>query len=275
MSDEVQETGTQSQETAIEASPSFLDGVDSQFASDPNIAKFDNVNDLAREHVNLQSLLGRKGLVVPKEGDSQEIWDKYRTEMNIPSDTSGYFGETKPEENDLPSHIAKVAHNSNLSVDQYNEIMQGYESWYKDVIDNNSQEIEQTTNENLNSLKKEWGRAYEAKTDMGASALSTLTKGKAESVANIELSDGTSLGNNPDFIKVMASIGEVLQEKGLLEGTNVNPSAMSPDEAQSKLSQLMADPEKSAILFSQDFNPAKQELVKERERLLSFAYPQE
>ena len=275
MSDEVQETETQAQDTAIEASPSFLDGVDSQFASDPNIAKFDNVNDLAREHVNLQSLLGRKGLVVPKEGDSQEIWDKYRTEMNIPPDTSGYFGDTTPEENDLPSHIAKVAHNSNLSVDQYNEIMQGYESWYKDVIENNSQEIEQTTNENLNSLKKEWGRAYEAKTDMGASALSTLTKGKAESVANIELSDGTSLGNNPNFIKVMASIGEILQEKGLLEGTNVNPSAMSPDEAQSKLSQLMADPEKSAILFSQEFHPSKEELVKERQRLLSFAYPQD
>ena len=225
--------------------------------------------------MNLQSLLGRKGLVVPKEGDSQEIWDKYRTEMNIPSDTSGYFGETKPEENDLPAHIAEVAHNSNLSVDQYNEIMQGYESWYKDVIDNNAQEIEQTTNENLNSLKKEWGRAYEAKTDMGASALSTLTKGKAESVANIELSDGTALGNNPNFIRVMASIGEILQEKGLLEGTNVNPSAMSPDEAQSKLSQLMADPEKSAILFSQEFHPSKEELIKERQRLLSFAYPQD
>ena len=275
MSDEVQGTETQAQDTAVETSPSFLDGVDSQFASDPNIAKFDNVNDLAREHVNLQSLLGRKGLVVPKEGDSQEIWDKYRTEMNIPSDTSGYFGDTTPEDTDLPSHIDKVAHNSNLSVDQYNEIMQGYESWYKNVIDNNSQEIEQTTNENLNSLKKEWGRAYEAKTDMGASALSTLTKGKAESVANIELSDGTSLGNNPNFIKVMASIGEILQEKGLLEGTNVNPSAMSPDEAQSKLSQLMADPEKSAILFSQEFHPSKEELVKERQRLLSFAYPQD
>ena len=45
MSDEVQETETQAQDTAVETSPSFLDGVDSQFASDPNIAKFDNVND--------------------------------------------------------------------------------------------------------------------------------------------------------------------------------------------------------------------------------------
>ena len=50
---------------------------------------------------------------------------------------------------------------------------------------------------------------------------------------------------------------------------------MSPDEAQSKLSQLMADPEKSAILFSQEFHPSKEELVKERQRLLSFAYPQD
>ena len=195
--------------------------------------------------------------------------------MNIPSDSSGYFGDIKPEDGELPSHIAKVAHNSNLSVDQYNEVMNGYEEWYGKVVESSKQEIEQITNSNIEGLKKEWGRAYDAKTDIGGSALNTLTKGNAEAIASIELSDGTALGNNPEFIKIMASMGEALQEKGLLQGANTNTSAMSPEEAQSKLSHLMADPEKSAILFSQDFHPSKEELVKERERLLSFAYPQD
>jgi len=73
----------------------------------------------------------------------------------------------------------------------------------------------------------------------------------------------------------MASMGDALQDKGLIEGAVVNNAAMSPDEAQSKLSMLMGDPEKAGILFSADFNPAKEALVKERERLLSFAYPPE
>ena len=74
---------------------------------------------------------------------------------------------------------------------------------------------------------------------------------------------------------MMAEIGNSFQEKGLLEGTNTNYGAMSPEEANAKLSQIMSDPEKAAILFSQEFHPSKQELVKERERLLSFAYPED
>lgn len=283
MDEEVSESVTESvnQGTVLEGSAdpapstSFLDGIDNQFREDPSISKFSNVNDLAREHVNLQSLLGRKGVILPKEGDSEEIWNKYRSEMNVPSEFNGYLGEETVEESELPSYLAKVAHENNLSVDQYQNIVKGYESWQQEYDTISEKEIDLKTNENIDSLRKEWGRAFEAKADIGASALNNLTNGNSDAIANIELSDGTFLGNNPDFIRIMASVGETLQEKGLMEGIMSNTSAMSPEEAQSKIASMMADPEKSAILFSQDFHPAKDELVKERERLLSFAYPQD
>lgn len=283
MDEEVLESATENVDkgTLLEESSkptsntNFLDVIDNQFREDPSISKFSNVNDLVKEHVNLQSLLGRKGVILPKEGDSEEIWNKYRSEMNVPSEFSGYLNEETSEENELPSHLAKVAHENNLSLDQYQNIIKGYESWQQEYNVISEKEINLKTNENINSLRKEWGRAFEAKTDIGASALNNLTNGNSEAIANMQLSDGTFLGNNPDFIRIMASVGETLQEKGLMEGITSNTSAMSPEEAQSKIAGMMADPEKAAILFSQDFHPSKEELVKERERLLSFAYPQD
>lgn len=250
----------------------FLDAVDPEYRNDPSISGFNNVNDLVKEHVNLQSLLGRKGVITPKEGDSAEVWSKYRQEMGIPTESSGYLTQNDLD-NELYTHLAEVAHANNLSQTQFNELMGGYVNYYSKMIEDSEKESNLVTEENISALKKEWGRSFEAKTNMSSSALNQITKGNPDQIANLELSDGTLLGNNPAFIKALAAVGEVLQEKGLLQGESINMAAMSPEEASSKLTQLMSDPEKSAILFSQDFHPMKQELIKERERLLKFAYP--
>jgi hypothetical protein len=259
-------------EAPTAAPTSFLDAIDPQYRNDPSLSGFNNVNDLVKEHVNLQSLLGRKGVVMPKEGDSPEVWSKYRQEMGIPEESVGYLNEHDLD-NERYTHLANVAHQNNLSQNQFNELMTGYVDYYAKIIDESEKESSLITEDQINSLKKEWGRSFEAKTNISSSALNQITKGSPDVIANLQLSDGTLLGNNPAFIKALASVGEILQEKGLLQGDTVNTSAMSPDEAQQKLAQLMSDPEKSAVLFSQDFHPMKQELVKERERLLKFAYP--
>jgi len=259
-------------ETPTAAPTSFLDTIDPQYRNDPSLSGFSNINDLVKEHVNLQSLLGRKGVVTPKEGDSPDVWSKYRQEMGIPEESAGYLNDHDLD-NELYTHLADVAHQNNLSQKQFNELMTGYVDYYSKVIDESEKESNLITEDQINALKKEWGRSFEAKTNISSSALNQITKGSPDAIANLQLSDGTLLGNNPAFIKALASVGEILQEKGLLQGDTVNTSAMSPDEAQQRLAQLMSDPEKSAVLFSQDFHPMKQELVKERERLLKFAYP--
>lgn len=256
-----------------QSSGSFLDGIDSEYREDPSISKFENLNDLAKEHVNLQSLLGRKGVIVPNENDPAEVWNKYRSEIGVPSSHDEYSIPKDAEEDGIHIRMAKKAHELNVSDDQYSQIVGEYDSWYNEIIENGEREAESKTNENIQSLKKEWGRAYDAKANMGATALNSVTNGNPESIASIQLADGTLLGNNPEFIKAMASIGENMTEKGMLDGKSINNSAMSPEEAHSRLNEMMQDPEKFKILFSGDFHPSKEELVKQRQRLLSFAYP--
>lgn len=255
-------------------SGSFLDGIDTSIRNDPNISKFKNVNDLAKEHVNLQSLIGRKGVVLPKEGDPDEVWSNYRKEMDIPNDSSEYIQGVQ-DIGEFESKLAEIAHESNMSKTQFDKILSGYSDYYESSSKHAEQEATVLTEENISSLKEEWGRAYDAKANIGSSALNSLTNGNPKKIAEIQLADGTVLGNNPEFIKIMASVGESYQEKGLLDGVQTSGAQMSPEEAQRKLSELMSDSEKQAILFNSDFHPAKEELVRERERLLKFAYPED
>lgn len=261
-------------------SSSFLDSVEDQYRNDPSISKFSSINDLAKEHVNLQSLLGKKGVVVPGENDGQEIWDKYRNDMGIPDTPENYSRsfEGKSEANwdsNIENSMAAAAHAANISDNQFNALLDAYAQSMKASQESAAVETGNLNQQNDAALRKEWGSAYDAKINMGRLALNQMTDGDPNSLANVQLSDGTMLGDNPGFIKMMSMMGESLQEKGIIDGESVNQTAMTPDDAKTQLAQLMADPEKSAILFNQDFHPAKQELVKERERLLSFAYPQE
>ena len=285
MSEEVQSTDSvDSTEVSISETvdtSSFLDSIQDEYRNDPSVSKFSSVNDLAKEHVNLQSLLGRKGVIIPNEEDSSEVWNKYRKDIGIPEDSKSYTkdGFNSPEEvqwdSDFESNIAEAAHRLNLSDSQFTGLLNAYSEQVslaqEKLSVNNSDSVEETQQ----NLRKEWGSAYDAKINMGIIALDQITDGDASSLADVILSDGSALGNNADFIKAMSQVGKTMQERGLINGETANTSAMSPDEAKQKLASIMSDPEKSNILFSQDFHPSKEELVKERERLLSFAYPEE
>ena len=114
MSDE-SDAGSDVEVESAEPVSSFRDGISQEFRDDPSIAKFNTVDDLAKEHVNLQSLLGRKGVIVPNQDDSPDIWSKYRSENNIPESFDKYNleGFQKPEDTwdeNFQARMAEVSH---------------------------------------------------------------------------------------------------------------------------------------------------------------------
>lgn len=58
--------------------------------TDPTLANIDSIERLAQDHVNAQSLLGRKGAVVPKEGDPPEMFDEFFKAAGRPEAPDGY-----------------------------------------------------------------------------------------------------------------------------------------------------------------------------------------
>lgn len=56
----------------------------------PSLANFADPAALAKAHVEAQALIGRKGLIVPKEGDAPEVVAAYRTALGVPEKPEGY-----------------------------------------------------------------------------------------------------------------------------------------------------------------------------------------
>lgn len=270
------EEGTGGETTATDAG-SWLDGVDESLRSDPSLANIGNVNDLAKQHVEAQGLIGRKGVIIPKEGDAESVFERYRQEMGVPGSSEDYTleGFSQPEGLELDGTFLEgmrnVALKSNLSDKAFTDLLQGYSDIAAEMTTAQAVEAQQAVEERDRALKTEWGSAYNAKTDLAGTALSQMTEGNPQSVTQIQLLDGTLLGDHPDFMRVMAEVGGNLQEKGLLGEKQVH-LGVTPEQARSEMEVLEADPAYLQALLD-DQHPGHAVAVEKRQRLHELAFP--
>ena len=117
------------------------------------------------------------------------------------------------------------------------------------------------------ALKQEWGAATEAKLNLAQRAISQFGGEGADDLLQTRLSDGSALGDNAAFIRMMAKSAEVLGEDAM-EGDSTLRAASSqtPGAAQSELTNLYADTEFMGI-YNDHSHPAHQEYHKRMDRL--------
>jgi len=254
---------------------SWLDTVDSDYRNDPSISKHADVNSLVREHVNAQAMIGRKGIIAPQDGDDATVYQNFRESLGIPNEASEYkTTATLPEgwDEGFGAKIAAVAHEKNVSAEAFDAIVSEYVNWAGESVGNRDAEAARITEENLSALRKELGTNFEATAGLAQAALANLTN-DPQNFANTRLADGTLLGDNPEFIKMLGQVGKTMQEKGMIGDKNVNTHGMTPEEARSALSRL--EGENFDKLFMNPNDPGHADLVAERDRLLAMAFPDE
>ena len=71
-----------------------------------------------------------------------------------------------------------------------------------------AQETEQMKEQSEAALRQEWGLAYDQKVQAAAKVAQEFA---GESVFNLQLADGSALGNNPEFVKAFAKVAEFRQ----------------------------------------------------------------
>jgi len=98
-----------------------------------------------------------------------------------------------------------------------------------------AQAYRQTTEE---ALKSEWGRAYDQKLNQAVNAAKEFSNPE---IFDLQLSDGSRLGDNPEFIKTFAKIAEfrqtVTSEDTISENAQAN--VMTPKQAQAEIDAIM------------------------------------
>lgn len=209
--------------------------------SNPLVKGFDNAEAMAAEHLNLQGLIGRKGVIRPAEDAPPSHWEKYYNDLGRPATPGEYKldGFTRPEGvgwdvDGVETPMVAVMHEAGLSNEQVEKVLQGYGAISTDFAQRGSADVEAVVDATHAALKTDWGLAFEAKVDLAIRAANKNIEGGAKTLEGIVLADGTTLADNPVMIRLLSKMGEISQEAGLIGEGNHTVHTLTPVEATDK-----------------------------------------
>ena len=214
-------TDTPQQETMIEqpttVAKSWKDTISEEFRNDPNISKFTEIDALAKSYINATRMIGQDKVSVPNENSTDDQWNEVYSKLGRPESADKYKlevqSETAPLDEGAIKQFAENAHQLGLN----NKQAQGILEFYKNSMEGSVQQARidtETAQANAEQeLRKEWGRSYEENIKKaGAVAKANIN----EDVLNMELKDGTRLGDHPSIIKGFANIANLMSEDKLV-----------------------------------------------------------
>ena len=197
-----------------------------------HFSKFKTPEQIMESNFNLQQLLGKKSeaVVIPKEGDPQEVWDSYRAKLGIPTDPSGYDIK-KPEQ--LPegiewseeelSEFTSLAHEMGLTPQQAQKLVEFDLSRNEKFVGELKQSVEERMEQNFaqerQALQSMWGDQFQAN-------LTKAEKGAKLLGYSREDMESNPLFGSSEFVEAMRKVGELVGEDKMISGGV--PSASSP-----------------------------------------------
>lgn len=267
-----QGAGGGQQATNGQQSSSWRDSLPADLRANPALSNFADVGALAKEHVNLQGLIGRKGIIPPTENDPPEAWQKFYDALGRPAKPEEY-GFKAPDgappdvyDPNFAGKFAKWAFEAGIPKAQALKL---HDSYVKEAIDGHKAQMAslQATGADMEkALRAEWGAAYDAKVESGRRAFKTFTSpAMADRMEKV-------LGST-EMMKMFASIGEKMGEDNMIGANAGGRTTMTPQEANTEIAKInaqMADP-KSALMDK--FHPEHNALVARLQQLHEMAFP--
>lgn len=218
------------------------------------LEKFEDVDALAREHMHLQKLIGRKGIVPPGEDANEDEIGRFYDSLGRPKSPDGYeLGdlarpEGMPWDEALETQMLAHMHAAGLTNAQARSILEGYVEVQGAAWEEARGIQGRTLDAAEDELRREWGGTFDAKIDVANRAFAAAFGDKVDDIQNLQLADGRFLGDHPDIVRAFASIGGLFAEAEFV-GPKEGRMGQSAEEARTKLSALEADPDfRSALL---------------------------
>lgn len=219
----------------------FLTSLPDEIREHPSLAPIKDVENLARSFVNAQRLIGADKLPIPANPTDEDL-DSIYSRLGRPETPQGY--EIKADGNIIDDQVAadysELAHKLRLSPQQAEGILDYYKSSIEQTAQGMQVDVEAQAAETEATLRQEWGKAYDQKI---LDAKNVFRDFGAENMLEMQLSDGTLIGNHPDFIKAFASIAEfkhsATSEDTIGEATQNR--ALTPKQAQAEIDSIMND----------------------------------
>lgn len=213
---------TTAQETQIEqpvptVAKSWKEAISEEFRNDPNISKFTELDALAKSYINATRMIGQDKVAVPNENSTDDQWNEVYGKLGRPESPDKYKLEVKsdvvPLDEGAIKSFAENAHQLGLNNKQAQGILEFYKNSMEGSAQQNQVDMETAQAQAEQELRKEWGGNYEANIKKaGAVAKANMDA----NILDMQLKDGTRLGDHPAIIKGFANIANLMSEDKLV-----------------------------------------------------------
>ena len=260
---------SESTSTAETSGTDWRSSLPEEIRDNPSFSKFKDVDSLAASYVNLQSHLGRDKIAKPvTESDWGEVYEF----LGRPEDPDKYeisLPEERPElvasqfSDEALSSFKQEAHKLGLNSAQVSSLV----SWQANNMVGQHKAMEDTMAQSIdsgeNTLREEWGRAYDQNLEFAKKAFNEY--GGDELASKMESS---GMGNDPDVLKAFANIAKTtMADKDLAGTTNGAKLAMTPEEAKAEAATIMGH-----AAYTDKRHPEHTAIVKKVQDLFNQAY---
>tara|TARA_Y100000114_G_scaffold151423_1_gene168127 strand:+ start:104 stop:985 length:882 start_codon:yes stop_codon:yes gene_type:complete len=238
-----QETTTQHISATTEqpkVATSWKETISEEFRNDPNIAKFTEIDALAKSYINATRMIGTDKVAVPNQNSTEDHWNEVYDKLGRPESAEKYKLEAKSEvvpiEETAVKQFAENAHKLGLNNKQAQGILEFYKNSMEQTAKQTQIDAETAQAQAQQVLRQEWGKSYDANIQKAASLAKANMKAE---VLDLPMKDGSRLGDNPDIIKGFAKIADMLSEDKIIstESENVNQGR----DYDSEISQIIND----------------------------------
>ena len=235
-------------QTTLSQTANWRDSLPPDLKDNPTLSQIPDIQTLAKNHVNVQKLIGTEKIERPKEDWTPDQFADFYTKLGRPADSKDYdlegidIPESLPWDNEFQDSMLGIMHEAGLTQAQVQKVLGGYISKVGGDFEAATGESQRTRESGIQDLRNEWGKSFDAKVDLAKRAFMAGAGQNFEQVAGLTLQDGSKLGDHPAIIRAFASLGGKMNEHGLVGGKTSN-AIMSPKEASGQRNKLLADPE--------------------------------
>ena len=218
---------TETAPSTISSTSSWKDSISEEYRVDPNIEKFTEIDALAKSYINATKMIGQDKIAIPNNNSTDDQWSEVYTKLGRPESADKYALDVKSEVVNLDEGAIKSFTENAHQLGLNNKQAQGILEFYKNNMEGTAQQSKIDTEtaqaQAEQQLRQEWGRDFDGKVKQaGALAKANINP----EVLDMQLQDGTRIGDHPEIIKGFAKIAGMMSEDKILgtESENVDTS---------------------------------------------------
>ena len=226
--------------TGSDSTGNWKSSISEEFRNDPNIEKFTEIDALAKSYINATRMIGQDKVAVPNKNSTEDQWNEVYSKLGRPETADKYALNIESEAVAMDEGAIKSFAEQSHKLGLNNTQAQGILEFYKNNMESNMQratvDTETAQAQAETELRAEWGKEF----DSNVSKASALAKANMNpEILDLQMQDGTRIGDHPEIIKGFAKIAGMLSEDKLVSTESESVNSMK--DLQSEISAITND----------------------------------